>query len=250
MRELVFELDYYPGWNPVSDTLAEHEGASIRSLSCHVTAETLWRVDYITGSPQALTELETAYKTADYFPDCLVTDNCEANSETKVLDRTDDSLIIYCVWNRSEICSSVPHLALEYLGEGLLFETRQQGHQHIWRIVLAGQEDISTFTAALKSEIKEVGGMELLRLTEHMPDREPKPSQENEELPSEQRQALHAAVNHGYYETPRRIELTELADEMDIPQSTLSYRLQRAESHLATQFVDTDISLDSLMTKQ
>lgn len=131
MRELVFELNYYPGWNPVADTLAEHEETSIRSLSCHVTTDTLWRVDHIQGPPETLTEVEAAYRMADYFPDCLVTEECEADSETQVLDRTDGSLVIYCVWNRSEICSSVPHLALAHLGEGLLFETRQEGRQHI-----------------------------------------------------------------------------------------------------------------------
>ncbi len=55
-------------------------------------------------------------------------------------------------------------------------------------------------------------------------------------------------MQHGYYETPRRIELTELAAELGIPQSTLSYRIQRAESRLATQFVEADVSLDSLIT--
>ncbi len=250
MRELVFELDYEPGRNPVADTLAAHKEASIRSLSCHVSADTLWRVDHIQGSPAALTDLEAAYKTADYFPDCLVTEDCEANSETQVLDRTEDSLIIYCVWNRSDICSSVPHLALEHLGGGLLFENRQKGRQHIWRIVLAEHENIGRFTDALKAEISEIGGMELLRLTEHMPGSEHETNQDSDELPPEQRRALHAAVEHGYYETPREIELTELAEKLDIPQSTLSYRLQRAESYLATHFVEADASLDSFLTKQ
>ena len=248
MRELIFELDYYPGWNPVADTLAEYDEASIRSLSCHATADNLWRVDHIRGSSDALSALKNAYKTVDYFPDCLVTDDCEADSNTQVLDRTDDSLVIYCVWERSDICTSVPHLALEYLGEGVLFETQQEGHQYIWRLILPGSGNIGRFSDELRAEIEEVGGMELLRLTEHSPGRDHPAAQGGEELPTEQRQALHAAVAHGYYETPRKIEVTELADELGIPQSTLSYRLQRAEAHLATRFAELDSALDSVPT--
>ncbi|SNR35068.1 helix-turn-helix domain-containing protein [Halorubrum vacuolatum] len=250
MRELIFELNYQSGWNPVADTLVEYSDATIRSLSCHVTSDNLWRVDHILGSPDALNAVETAYKTSDYFPDCLVTEDCEATSETQVLDRTEESLVIYCVWERSDICTSVPHLALEHFGEGLLFETRQEENRHVWRIILPGNEPIGSFADALRAEIDDIGGMELLRLTDHKPGAGGSATQASDDLSTEQRQALHAAVAHGYYETPRQIELTDLANELSIPQSTLSYRLQRAEAHLATNFVAADSSLDSLSTNQ
>lgn len=246
MRELIFELDYRPGWSPVADTLSEHPSATIRSLSCHVTADNLWRVDHVDGPPNSLDAIESAYKTTDYFADCLVTDGCESTSTTRVLDRTDESLIIYCVWERSEICTSVPHLALAHLGEGLLFETRQAGRTYTWRIVIPGDEPIGSFADALKVEIEDVGGMELLRLTEHTPPGAYPDREEPTDLPVEQRRALHAAVANGYYETPRKVELAELAAELDIPQSTLSYRLRRAEAKLAAGFVSADSSLDSV----
>lgn len=248
MRELVFELDYRPGWNPVADTLAEYPGAAIRSLSCHVTPDTLWRVDHVRGPPEAVSAIESAYMTADYFPDCLVTEDCEATAETQVLDRTEKSLVIYCVWQRSEICTSVPHLALEYIGEGLLFETRQEGRQYRWRIVLGNDAAVGAFTDALQAEIDDVGGMELLRLTDHRPGVDTRHQQADNELTTEQRRAIHAAVDHGYYEIPRQITLTALAEKLDVPQSTLSYRLQRAEAHLATVFAAEDSALDSFPT--
>jgi predicted DNA binding protein len=245
MRELVFELDYRPGWNPVADTLVEHPEAAVRSLSCHVTSERLWRVDLVNGSPEALSAIETAYSTSKYFPDCLVTGDCEAEAETRLLDRTDDSLVIYCVWERSEICTSVPHLALEHLGDGLLFETRQEGRRQLWRIVLSGGESVGSFGAALEKAVDGVGGISLLRLTEHSPTGSEQ-EYNGDRLPAIQRRALHVAVEQGYYETPRKIELGELAAELDIPRSTLSYRLRRAEAALATGFVERDTSLDSL----
>lgn len=248
MRELVFELDYRPGWNAVADTLAEYPGAAIRSLSCHVTPDTLWRVDHVQGPPDAVSAIESAYTNVEYFPDCLVTDHCGASAQTEILDRTDESLVIYCVWERSEICTSVPHLALEHIGEGLLFETRQEGRQYRWRIVLGSDDSVGAFTDALQAEIDDVGGMELLRLTDHRPRFDNRRPHIETELSTEQRQALHAAVDHGYYETPRQITITALAEKLDIPQSTLSYRLQRAEAQLATAFATADSAIDSFPT--
>lgn len=246
MRELVFELNYRPGWNSVADALVEHPEATVRSLSCHVTSERLRRVDHIEGSPEAIDALEAAYETAEYFPDCLVTDDCGASSETRVLERTDGSIVIYCLWERTGRCTSVPHLALEYLGEGLLFETRQRGSQYTWRIVLAGGEAVGDFTDALRTAVDGVGGMELLRLIDRTPGGVAADRSGTESIPKAQRQAVHAAVEHGYYETPRRIELSELADILDVPRSTLSYRLRRAEAELAERFVVADTALDSL----
>ena len=71
MRELVFALEYEPGANRVADVLAEHPSARIRSLSLHVTAEQLWRVDHATGPPEALADVEAAFIDADYYADCV-----------------------------------------------------------------------------------------------------------------------------------------------------------------------------------
>ena len=54
MREFVFAPEFDPGTNPVADILAAHSETRLRSLSCHVTAETLWRADHVTGSEAAL----------------------------------------------------------------------------------------------------------------------------------------------------------------------------------------------------
>ena len=244
MREFVFALEYEPGTNPVADVLADYPDASIRSLSCHVTADSLWRVDHAEGTPEAIEALEDAYKTADFFADCLVKDDCGADCEVQVLDRSNDTLVVYTYWDRTERCTSVPHVALEYLGEGLLFETYREGRRYRWRIVLGSDAPIHDFFDALGEEVGECTGMEMLRLTELDPDRSHPESAED--LPDEQRGALRAAVDHGYYETPRRIELSDLAEQLGIPRSTLSYRLRRAEASLATTFVDEDDSLETL----
>ena len=88
MRELAFALEFEPGANRVADALAGHPGSRIRSLSLHVTAERLWRVDHATGSPGALDDIEAAFLGADYYADCLATTDCGASQRTQVLDRS------------------------------------------------------------------------------------------------------------------------------------------------------------------
>ncbi len=244
MREFVFAMEYDPGTNPVADVLAAYPDTTIRSLSCHVTSDSLWRVDHVTGSEAALAELEAAYKTGDYFADCLVKDDCGADCEVQVLDRSNETLVVYTYWERTDVCTSVPHVAMEYLGEGLLFETYREGRRYRWRIVLGSDAPIHDFFDALGDEVGECTGIEMLRLTELDPDRTGIDPEEG--LPDEQRTALQAAVEHGYYETPRRIELSTLAEQLDVPRSTLSYRLRRAEAALATAFVDADESIETI----
>ena len=246
MREFVFALEYETDTNPVADVLAEYPAASIRSLSCHVTADSLWRVDHAEGPPAALEALEQAYKTADFFADCLVKDDCGAECEVQVLDRSSDTLVVYTYWDRTDVCTSVPHVALEYLGEGLLFETYRESRRYRWRIVLGSDAPIHEFFDTLGEEVGECAGMEMLRLTELDPERNGVAADRDASLPSEQRDALQAAVEHGYYETPRRTDLSELAERLDVPRSTLSYRLRRAEASLATGFVTDTDSLEAL----
>ena len=240
MREFVFRLEYERDTNPVADVLDAHPGTQIRSLSCHVTPESLWRVDHATGSRGALAALEDAYRETSYVADCLVRDDCGATCETRVLDRSPDTLVVYTYWERTDVCTSVPHVALEHLGDGLLFETYREGRQYRWRIVLSNASPLHDFFDALREEVGECAGMTVVRLTELGPDRSggPRSLEDERGLPPEQRAAVVAAVTHGYYETPRKIELSELATKLGVPRSTLSYRLRRAEAHFAERFVE------------
>lgn len=56
-------------------------------------------------------------------------------------------------------------------------------------------------------------------------------------LTDRQREVVLAAVEHGYYETPRQCSLTELANELGIAKSTCSGTLQRAEDALVEFFL-------------
>ena len=58
-------------------------------------------------------------------------------------------------------------------------------------------------------------------------------------LTDRQREFIDEAVDHGYYEAPRRCSLTELAAEMDVHKTTASDILHRAERRIIMEFVAT-----------
>ena len=238
MREFVFALDYEPGSNPIADILADAPDAQLRSLSCHVTADTLWRVDHITGSESTLDSVTEAAATADYYADCLVRRDCQGEWETRVLDRSAETLILYSYWQRTVACTSIPHLALEHFGDGLIFETTWRGRRYQWRLILPSEAKLTPFYRTLEAEIAETAGVDIVRIRETNTDSLGMANDETGRILSpEQDSALRAAVEQGYYKTPRAIETYGLAEKLDVPGSTLSYRLRRAEAQLAAAYV-------------
>jgi hypothetical protein len=59
-------------------------------------------------------------------------------------------------------------------------------------------------------------------------------------LTDRQRRLVETAIELGYYDTPRRCSLTDLADELDIAKSTCSETLHRAEEKIIKEFVAED----------
>jgi predicted DNA binding protein len=55
-------------------------------------------------------------------------------------------------------------------------------------------------------------------------------------LTNRQRDVVELAVEHGYYDSPRRCTLSDLADRLDVNKSVVSRILQRAEGHIITAY--------------
>lgn len=67
---------------------------------------------------------------------------------------------------------------------------------------------------------------------------------ESQLLSERQLEVVAAAVEEGYYDTPRRCSLTELADHLGIAKSTCSETLHRAEEAIIKRFVEDLPRLD------
>ncbi len=226
MREVEFVVAHKAGANPVADLLADFPSTRVRSRACHVTDDSLWRVDRATGPGTALDNLESMADVR-YFTDCLVREGCDGDWETTVLDRTEESLLLYSYWERAPECDSVPHLARDHFGDGVLLDETWRERQQRWRVLAPGGP-VSEFIRDVRTVADADVAFERVTDPKWTPDTG---------LPSKQVEALEAAVEAGYYETPREIETYELADELNIPGSTLSYRLRRAEAWLVKRFV-------------
>ncbi|ELY62279.1 helix-turn-helix domain-containing protein [Natronolimnohabitans innermongolicus] len=61
---------------------------------------------------------------------------------------------------------------------------------------------------------------------------------ESQLLSDRQLEVLAAAVEAGYYDTPRRCSLTDLADRLDIAKSTCSETLHRAEEAIIKRYIE------------
>jgi predicted DNA binding protein len=60
-------------------------------------------------------------------------------------------------------------------------------------------------------------------------------------LTDRQREIIEAAVDAGYYDTPRECSLTELAERIDIAKSTCSDTLHRAEEAIIKEYVQRSV---------
>ena len=68
---------------------------------------------------------------------------------------------------------------------------------------------------------------------------------EVEGITEKQREAVLLAVEAGYYETPRRTDLGELADQLGVSKSAVSQRLSAVESNLVTSLFEREAGTPS-----
>jgi len=94
------------------------------------------------------------------------------------------------------------------------------GRPSSWRFIARRASDLRHILASLEKE-----GIEA-RIEDVSP-LEPRPT-----LTGRQREIMVAAVSHGYFEFPRRINLTELSDLVGVKPSTLSEILRGAERRI------------------
>lgn len=138
----------------------------------------------------------------------------------EILSHRDDRALI-------QFETSMPLLLFPVQGSGIPLEmpfTLSDG-QAVWEIS-APQERLSE----LGEQLEEFGiPFDVDRIQQHL---------ESEQLLTEsQLELVEAAIDAGYYDTPRDCSLTELADRVGIAKSTCSETLHRAEEKILKEFV-------------
>ncbi|QGX94401.1 bacterio-opsin activator [Haloplanus rallus] len=235
MREFAFDIVYETGADPVMDVFIEYPTLVGEALHGCVTEDSFWRVERLTGPTAALDSVERLRLDETVRTASVTETNCTATRTHDVLDRSEDERVIYTHLDGIEDGDSVQTLSARYLPSGSLFCTTRREARHRWRIFLQSDEKVGLLYDALSANLRSGLSFHMSHLGEA--EEWGHDSLGSVSLPPDQRRAMRAALDHGYYRTPREITLDELAGNLDVPRSTLSYRLRRAEERLVTGYL-------------
>ena len=238
MREFAFTITYERGADHLMDAFIDHPGLYARTVSCHATAETMWRLDEVTGPREALTVYDDRLANLSRCSSVRGMGGCPIDWTYETLAEQPTRRLIYSRQSEGDGCRSVPYLAATHLEDGVLCRAEQHGHEYKWRILAEDDAAVRPIYDELNEHLREGLTLEFERVSgaQEWPDEHATQA----ELPYKQREALELAVEYGYYDSPRRHSIQEIAEIEDIPTSTLQYRLTQAESWLATTFVSSE----------
>lgn len=235
MREFIFTIDYERGVDPLMDVFIDHRDAHSRSIACNVTDDGMWRLERVAGPEAALERLDEVFEGPVQCTECIGTRDCATEWHYEVIAAESGRRTVYSYRSEAGDCHSIPRLAIEHVGKGVLCETERRGNRCEWRLLLCSDDGVDDLFGALEAELRPGLTVEFRQLGE--PAYWADEAVTLAELPPEQQAAVEAAVEHGYYRTPRDISLTDLAETLDVSRSTLQYRLQRAEAWIVRSFV-------------
>jgi hypothetical protein len=235
MREFTFDIEYETGADPVMDVFIEHPTLVAEALHGGITEDEFWRVERLTGPTAALDAVERLRLDETTRTESVTETDCSATRYHDVLDRSDDERVIYTHVEGVEDGESIQTLAGRYLPRGSLFCTSRREARHGWRIFMQSDEKVGLLYDALSANLRPGLSFQMGHLGEA--EGWGHDSLGSISLPPDQRRAMRAALDHGYYRMPREVTLDDLAAALDVPRSTLSYRLRRAEERLVTGYL-------------
>jgi hypothetical protein len=234
MREFVFDLVYEEVPAPLEQLVDDPVRVSSMGIGGCIDTDEFWRLERFSGPEDSLgacAELGSEWVLA---AEQITAESCTGESHVEVLERTATECELYCHLKTLGGCESIPMLAAEYIGTGVLFEIERSTSRDTWTVMMEDEDGVGLFYDAVQVSLQPGIRFEFGHIGQASEQRTALFGQKN--IPSEQRQAMVAAVKQGYYERPREITLEELSDALECPRSTLSYRLRSAESKLAKAF--------------
>jgi hypothetical protein len=228
MREFVFTLRYQEGADELMDEFVSAPDAVAVSTTCCVTGDAMWRVDTLRGADESLDSILDVYLDEHWCNECLHGPPCDSRRRYLLLDDGPGVRTVYGYREEIQKCRSIPYLTVDTYGEGVLFETNRRGNEYRWRIVFPDGDEIGTLYDEIDDRLRDGIDLDLGHVRDCTGWEQPYPIPRD--LTPEQTEAIVSAVDAGYYETPRETTVSDLAEKLDVPTSTLQHRLQRAES--------------------
>lgn len=219
LREIVLRLKASPNW--ISD-ISRDSPTTVRILDCKPGREV--------GTVQQLVELNTPDEQLDEIVEKIrrnpmVTDVYVARTQVgrsigRVLSR--EALACRSVMESNLFCRSC------------LFAAKPAADGTVeWTLAFSDGTSLTQFLNKLENERIKV---EIRRLSKVL---------EQKGLTPRQHQIILSALDKGYFDYPRRIDLSHLAKELGITKSTLLEILRRAEKKALTSLYRSDLGSDS-----
>ncbi|QGA82130.1 helix-turn-helix domain-containing protein [Halomicrobium sp. LC1Hm] len=236
MREFEFTVQYESGADDLMDLFVETPSLYARSQACFANADAMWRIDRIVGPSDVLDRLDDLYLDESICNECLDMEQCSSTREYQLLDAGPEHRLVYTRRQEIDRCHSIPYLAVDYVGDGVLFDAERSGDEYVWRVLMPEATPVGELYDAIERNLRDgltlelghVAGIDGWRGDDAF----------DADLTVEERRTLQAAVDAGYYRTPRETTVGELGERLDVPRSTVQYRLQRAEGKAVEQFAD------------
>ena len=239
LREFEFVVTFEPGTDELMDVFHRHESLSVRSSAIFTTEETMWRLDHAKGTREALEAFDEVFLDETRCNECLDAPNCETHRSYYVLERRPTMRTVYTLREEVNRCHSIPYFVYDDVGEGVVFESRRTGGEYRWRVLSPGTQPLGELYDTIEAVLREGATLSVSRLAEA--DEWRAIARALEDLSPEHWRTLEAAVDHGYYERPRAVSVSDLATVLDEPRSTVQYRLRTAEDRIVSRFVDATL---------
>lgn len=236
MRELVVTLEYNRGVDPVMNVFVDHPQLVSKAVDVSLGPWGLTRVDRLSGPESAIDELVGVYLDPSVCNECAAPDGrCDAGRSYEVLADGARKQTVYSFHKDVSFCNSVPYYAATHLTPGVLFDSQRRGPDHEWRLLMRDDEGVGEMYDALVEGVPEDVTVSFERLRQL--DRWGEHTGTIADLSPEQREAIEEAVDQDYYATPRQATLADISTALGVPQSTVRYRLRRAEAWLTDTVV-------------
>ncbi|TYT60371.1 helix-turn-helix domain-containing protein [Natrialba swarupiae] len=235
LREFTFTLTYDEGEDPVADVFHSHPNLEALTIDVTTGRTSFVRLVQLRGPPDVADRLQTILEDRDYLPRAIGTDRCCGTSTSYRLECAPRQRLIYAYVEDVCDCQSVYNIVSEHLQRGTIIERRQHDGRERWRLLMRSDEAVGELFEHIETACRDgvtVEAGQLGEATEWHGD-----AFVDDELTGSQREAVSQAAARGYYERPREVTVAELSAELDVPKSTLSYRLRMAESKLVKRYL-------------
>ncbi|WP_459192211.1 helix-turn-helix domain-containing protein [Halosimplex sp. J119] len=234
MREFEFVLTYDAGADELMDEFVERSNLRAQTAACFADERAMWRVDHVYGPESALDAVEPRFLDESVCNECLDVEGCNSTREYQVLNRNPEHRVYFTRREEIQHCHSIPYLAVDHVGDGLLIDAERSGAEYIWRLLVPEGCAVGELYDRIDARLRDGIALELSHLSE--PQNWNGGFDTGGLLTTEERETVAAAAEAGYYGTPRDATVADLAERLDTPHSTVQYRLQRAEEKVMTKF--------------